>query len=69
MKKIYTIRVMHTYGRPKIWYSDHLGKTFEAELKARPGANDAVFYVTMSQYVYPVDCIVLSERLEEIYKG
>lgn len=68
MKKVYTIKITNCLGRPGIWYADRIGHEMEAELKSRPGTGDAVFSVTMSQFVHPIDCKVISERLVEIYK-
>lgn len=67
MKKIYTIQITDCIGHPNIWYAERIKQEVEAELRVRPGTLEAVFWVTMSQYVYPIDCKVVSERLEEIY--
>jgi hypothetical protein len=69
MKKIYSIQITDCIGRPKIWYADKINRRFDAELRHRPGTGEAVFWVTMSQYVHPIDCKIISERLEEIYKN
>jgi hypothetical protein len=66
-KKVYTIRITGSESRPGIWYSDRVGGEFEAELKLRPGTSVIVFQVTQSQFVYPMDCEVIGERIEELY--
>ena len=66
MKKIYTIKISNLpITRPGIWYADKPGREYEAELKVREGTKIPVFQVTMSQCVYPEDCTVIAERLEE----
>lgn len=67
MKKVYTIKITDCIGRPNIWYADMIYREFEAELRVRPGSGESVFWVTMSQYVYPTDCTVISEKLVEKY--
>ena len=67
MKKTYVIKITNCKGKPNIWYARQIGREYEADLKVKPGSTVVVFSVTMSQYVYPIDCIVVSERLEETY--
>lgn len=69
MKKVYTIKITNCIGRPKIWYSDKIGREFEAELKTVTLSTGPVFCVTMSQFVHQIDCKVIGERLVELYKN
>lgn len=66
-RKVYTIRITGCEGHPGIWYSDRIGKQFDAELKTRPGTHTIVFQVTQSMFVYIIDCEVVCERVEEMY--
>lgn len=69
MKKKYIIKITNCKGKPDIWYAKQIGREYEAELNVKPGSTVVVFSVTMSQFVYPIDCIVVSEKLEEKYIG
>lgn len=68
MKKIFEIKITSCAGRPEIWYANKIGRVFEAELKIRPGTHENVYYITMSQHVYPDHCEVISERTIKLYE-
>ena len=69
VKKKYTIRITNRpILKQGIWYADKNGREYEAELKVRPGMSTVVFEVTQSQFVYPIDCEVIGERIVELYK-
>jgi hypothetical protein len=67
MKKIYTIRITSAQGKPNIWYASKIGRDFEAELVSKVGSTAIVFYVNPCQFVYPIDCEVVSERIVETF--
>jgi hypothetical protein len=71
MKKIYTIRISQKVQHHQMWYAGKAGTEFTAELSARAGADykqvPVVFMVNPCQWVYPVDCTIVSEQLTEIY--
>lgn len=66
-KKKYTIRITSRPILRGIWYADKNGREYEAELKIRPGTQQIIFEVTQSHFVYPIDCDVVADRLEELY--
>jgi len=63
-RKIYRIRIVHNYGMKKVWYSDKVGREYDAYLV--PYSNNAPrFQVATALYVNQLDCIVISERIEK----
>lgn len=73
MTKIYTIQITGSIGKPNIWYANKIGKQFEAKLVCKQYNGEcfnavAVFEVNPCQFVYQIDCIVISEKLFETYK-
>ncbi len=67
-KKIYTIEITGARGKAGIWYSDKLGRQFEAELQSTKGHSTApVFMVNPCQFVHLIDCKVVGEKVVERY--
>lgn len=71
-KKIYTIEILPT-GKNNIWYASKAGKQYDADLvcKNYDHANEngiVVFEVNPCNWVYPIDCKIISERLVKKYQ-
>ena len=71
MKKIYTIEILPTNKR-NIWYASKVGKQYEAELVCKSyddvrQTGIPVFEVNPCNFVFPVDCIVVDEKVIEQY--
>lgn len=66
MKKIYRIRITGA-SKPNIWYINKIDQEYDAELHARADHRIIVFEVNPCQFVYPIDCIIIGERLVEKY--
>lgn len=49
-----------------MWYKKRLGEEFETELKIK--STTVIFSVDTLHYIYPNDCVVVSEFLEPQYK-
>jgi hypothetical protein len=68
MKKYYTIRINAT-NKVGIWYQGKIGREYEATLEAKINESGktatAVFMVNPCQFVYPIDCEVIAERIVE----
>lgn len=67
MKKIYTIKIQKV-TKKGIWYSSRNGEEFEAYLGLNC-VDSIVFKVSDLLIVYPIDCIVISEKIIEPYKN
>lgn len=68
MKKLYRIQIT-ACSKQGIWYEGKIGKEYEAELFCKNLWNhdSIVFKVSDTLHVYPVDCMVINEKLVEVY--
>ena len=72
-KKIYTVQINDVVYNTNIWYYKKTGQQFEATLEAKELSNtrriemkfrQVVFKVDDLHIIHPIDCKVISERME-----
>lgn len=64
-RKVYTIRITSSKDHPDIWYSNKIGRVYDAVLNVIPHHRNSTicFNAGSSHFVYPEDCEVLKENI------
>jgi hypothetical protein len=72
MIKIYTIEILPINKNRGIWYASKVGNRYEAQLVCKnyddkKQCGVVVFETNPCQFVFPIDCKIISEKTVEKY--